>query len=673
MAPHPYSTLQVLAGRAGGRGNIDGIGTAARLDGPSGLALDGTGNLYIAMQDNATLRKLALATGEVSTVVGIPWRHTGLDGTGTAATLHQPAGLRWDGRDSLYIVDSGGHTLRRMFLANRQVLTAIGQHNLPGSLDDKGTAARLYHPGDVLIDTLYNTYMSDSANHTIRRADPSGLVSTLAGLAGQAGSADGVGSAARFNGPGGLAQDSIGNLYVADSANQLVRRLDPQTGQVTTVAGGTGSAGFIDGVGSTARFATPIGLAFDGQGSLYLADRDNQAIRRLDLASGMVSTLAGGRSGSADGVGSAAQFYCPTFLAHDRRDGSLYVSDQNNSTIRRIAVATRQVSTVAGSAATIGAADGIGPAAQFVGPHSVVVDRDGIAYVSDLADRTIRKIVLATGQVSTWVGGSGQSGSVDGIGTSARFRSPAGLALDDQGSLWVADQTDHTIRRVELATARVFTVAGFSGSPGSSDGFGTLAQFNYPTYVAMDRDRNLYVSEGRASSIRRLAIATGEVTTFVGEPRSEGHVDGIGRAARFGRPAGLAYDPRGLLYVADASFGTLRRVGLSTREVSLLAGQPYGLESLDGVGPAAVFTYLDGVALDRQGRYLYVTDGKHGLVRRVSLPDAAVTTPIGTIGLYGLKLGPLPGSLVAPGSLSVAPDGSLLIVDRQEQVVVQVR
>lgn len=671
--PRTYSTLRLVAGRPGGPGNIDGIGTAARLDGPSGLALDGTGNLYLAMQDNATLRKMVLATGEVSTVAGIPWRHTGQDGTGTGATLHQPGGVRWDGRDSLYIVDGGGHTVRRLLTASRQVLTAFGQHSVPGSLDAQGTAARFYYPGDVLIDSLYNTYISDSANHTLRHADPSGLVSTLAGVAGQPGSADGVGAAARFSAPAGLAQDALGNLYIADSANQLIRRLDPQTGQVTTLAGGTGSVGLVDGMGRAARFAGPGGLAYDGQGALYIADSGNSAIRRLDLASGMVSTLAGGRYGWADGVGGEAQFTFPRFLAHDRRDGSLYVSDWNNSTIRRIVIATRQVSTVAGAPATWGVSDGSGSEAQFGSPHSVVVDRAGTAYVSDLADCTIRKVVLATGQVSTWVGRSGQRGSVDGIGSSARFSGPAGLALDDHGNLWVADQSDHTIRRVELASARVVTVAGTSGMPAHVDGVGRLAQFNYPTHLAMDGDRNLYVSENRGASIRRVAVASGEVTTFVGEPRSEGHIDGIGRAARFGHPVGLAYDRRGLLYVADEGSGTLRQVVLATREVSLLAGQPYGRDSIDGVGAAASFTVLGGLALDGQGRSLYVTDGRHGLVRRVSLPDGTVTTPIGTIGLHGVKLGPLPGSLVSPGSLSVAPDGSLIIIDQQERVVLQAR
>ena len=227
-----------------------------------------------------------------------------------------------------------------------------------------------------------------TATDTIRKVTPGGVVTTLAGLAGSSGSADGMGSAARFSGPCGVAVDSAGNVYVADEGNNTIRKVTPG-GVVTTLAGLAGSSGSADGTGSAARFNMPYGVAVDSAGNVYVADSYNDTIRKV-TAGGVVTTLAGlaGSSGSADGTGSAAQFDLPMGVAVDSA-GNVYVGDCENSTIRKV-TAGGVVTTLAGQPGSSGNNDGVGSAARFYGPRGVAVDSAGKVYVADLWNNTIR-------------------------------------------------------------------------------------------------------------------------------------------------------------------------------------------------------------------------------------------------------------------------------------------
>jgi len=252
-------------------------------------------------------------------------------------------------------------------------------------------------PEGVAVDAAGNVYVADTINETIRQITPAGVVSTLAGLAGVGGSADGTGSAARFSGPFGVAADAAGNVYVADTFNQTIRKVTP-AGVVTTLAGQAGSAGSTDGTGSAARFSTPRRVAADAVGNVYVAEL-NHVIRKITPA-GVVSTLAGlaGAVGSADGTGSAARFADPQGVAVDAAD-NVYVADTANNTIRKITPAG-VVTTLAGLAGTSGSTDGTGTAARFTSPRGVAVDAAGKVYVADRNNGAIRKITPA-GVVTT--------------------------------------------------------------------------------------------------------------------------------------------------------------------------------------------------------------------------------------------------------------------------------
>jgi hypothetical protein len=319
-----------------------------------------------------------------------------------------------------------------------------GLPGVSGTNDGTGSAARFNGPGSVAVDSAGNVYEADFLNHTIRKVTPAGIVTTLAGVAGAAGTNDGSGSAAQFNGPATLDVDSNGNVYVADYNNDTIRKVTP-AGIVTTLAGLAGTPGSNDGTGAAARFNNPIGVAVDNATNVYVGDAGNNTIRKITPA-GVVTTLAGspGQQGSANGTGSAARFNNPHHVRTDNA-GNVYVADTVNSTIRKITPGG-VVTTLAGSPGQPGSADGIGSAARFNEPYGVAVITNGNVYVADTINSTIRRITPA-GVVSTLAGLAPLTGSLDGTGSAARFNQPISVAMDSAGNLYVADSQNNRITK----------------------------------------------------------------------------------------------------------------------------------------------------------------------------------------------------------------------------------
>jgi sugar lactone lactonase YvrE len=324
---------------------------------------------------------------------------------------------------------------------------------------------------------------------------------TLAGLTGASATTDGTGSAARFESPAGVAVDSAGNVYVADNAAFNIRKITPAA-VTTTLAGLANFSGSTDGTGSAARFWLPVGVAVDAgsPANVYVADTNNQTIRKV-TAAGVVTTVAGqvGVNGSADGTGSAAQFFDPFGVAVDAA-GNVYVADFTNRTIRKI-TPSGAVSTLAGLAGNAGSGDGTGSAARFGSPAAITVDAAGNLYVTDAFYSTIRKVTPG-GVVTTLVGSPGLTGSTDGVGVNARFKNPKAIAVDNTGNLFVADTGNNTIRKVTQAGV-VTTIAGVPGTEGSTDGSGSMALFKSPAGIAVDSGGTIYVGDSRNNTIRK--------------------------------------------------------------------------------------------------------------------------------------------------------------------------
>lgn len=318
--------------------------------------------------------------------------------------------------------------------------------------------ARLHEPAGIAVDSSGNIYVADTLNHTIRQLTPSAngwVVSTLAGLAGATGTNDGPGSSARFFFPYGIAVDSAGTVYVADTYNQTIRTLT-STGTnwwVNTIAGSPGAHGSANGVGGAASFYYPSGLAVDNAGNLFVADTYNHTIREVSPGAGgwNVTTPVGlaGAPGSADGTNNSAQFNFPYGIAVTGVD-QLYVADTYNSTIRSVTPSGNDwvVSTVAGLHGFAGSADGTNHSASFEYPFGVAVDTAGNLYVADTYNDTIREVTpIGTNWIVRTLGGApGISGSTDEVGNLALFYQPEGLATDSSGNLFIADTYNDTIR-----------------------------------------------------------------------------------------------------------------------------------------------------------------------------------------------------------------------------------
>lgn len=314
-----------------------------------------------------------------------------------------------------------------------------------GFVNGTATTAKFNWPMGIAIDTEGTIFVVDSANYVIRKITSAGVVSTFAG-SGIGGFADGIASVAQFNGIDGLAVDSAGNVYVADTNNHRIRKISP-AGVVSTLAGST--QGYANGTGTAARFNNPSGVAVDAAGNVFVTDTFNYRIRKITPA-GVVSTLAGsGIAGFANGSGTAAQFN-KTYGIAVNDTGSIFVADALNHRVRKI-TASGVVTTFAGS--VYGYANGNGTAAKFSYPYGITVDATDNVYVTDAEDNRIRKITIV-GMVST-LAGSGIGGFADGIGTTAQFINPCGVTVDAVGSVFISDATNHRIRKItnSLSTA----------------------------------------------------------------------------------------------------------------------------------------------------------------------------------------------------------------------------
>ncbi len=375
-----------------------------------------------------------------------------------------------------------------------------------GSADGSGSTARFYHPRGVAVDDLGNLFVADTGNHTIRKVTPDGVVTTLAGGPGARGTNNDIGRTVLVLGPTGEPEDV------------------------------PGASGTNDGKGRAARFCQPTSVAVDRAGNVFVADMMNNTIRKVTVA-GVVTTLAGypsvwpPRGGFA--IGSAPWIHQLPGVA-EYRTGYEFLAHA--------------------------ADDGTGSTARFYRPSSVAVDRDGNVIVADAANNRIRKVTPA-GVVTTLAGGPRSLGDADGTGSAARFNCPMGVAVDNAGNVFVADNFNHTIRKVgpvgvvtTLAgnasiTGHIGPVVGPVG--GYADGTGKGARFHFPEGVAVDSAGNVFVADSGNSTIRKVTPA-GVVTTIGGAPGVAGWADGIITSAQFCGPCGIAVDKAGRVYVTDS-------------------------------------------------------------------------------------------------------------------------
>lgn len=644
----------VFAGTPTPSGAADGTGRAARFDRPVGLATDSAGNVYVGDSSNSLVRKITPA-GVVTTVAGLAQSRGTTDGTGASARFMSPESLAADKDGTLYVADYDAHTIRRISPAG-EVTTLAGLAGVPGALDGTGNGARFRNPVGVAVDAAGNVYVADRGNRTVRKITPAGVVTTLAGVAGQSGSTDGTGSAARFTGLAGLAVDAAGNVYAAESTTHIVRRISP-AGEVTTLAGWPGLRGSTNGVGNAARFDAPAALAVDAAGNVYVADTVNEIIRRI-APDGTVTRYAGATdfAGNSDGDRlTAARFFRPQGIAIDSA-GNIYVSETFSHTVRKISAAG-VVSTLAGPGGNFGSANGPAATAQFHSPRSLAVDADGNVVVADTNNGALRRI-STEGVVTTIAGQPGQFGYNDGNAATSRLGFPYGLFIDGAHNIFFTDVVYHTLRRLTPAGS-VGTLAGSASAPGgSTDGFVTAARFNFPLGSAMDLFGTVYVVDSGNHTVRKITL-DGIVSTFAGLAGVTGSIDGPGETARFNSPDSVAVDLLGNVYVSDFGNSTIRKI-TPAGVVSTFAGMPALTGSVDGRGSAARFENPTGLAVDYAGN-VFVSDTNAHIIRKIA-PDGTVTTIGGIANESGIRAGAGSAArLHLPSGIAVDRDGTLYV------------
>lgn len=617
-------TFSTLAGTAGKTGSIDGAGSTASFFAPQGVVVDGSGNVYIADSSNATIRKIS-SSGAVTTFAGTAGMVGTADGTGGAARFKGPQGLAIGSSGNVFVADPFANAIRE--ITSSGVVTTLAGGSV-GSRDGVGGAAQFSRPSGVAVDANGNVFVADANNDTIRMVTKAGVVTTIAGSPGVVGSADGSGSAAKFNSPNGVAVDTSGNIYVADTFNGTIRKIT-STGVVTTLAGVAEENGTaVDGTGSAARFGALYGITIDLSGNLYVADAGFSTIRMVTSA-GVVTTLAGspGVNGSANGTGSAAQFYSPFGIAVSA-SGTIVVGDTLNETIRVGSVAAPVSPTIltqpASETVNVGGVSTFSVNAAGVPLPSYQWQQNGVN-ISTASNRfsgttsqtlTISNTQLADAGPYTAIitngSGSVESGpatlsvtapitysitNLEGLGAFSTRNGdaggPNGIAIDDSGNVYVTIGDE----LAKFASdGSLVLVAGTPTTPGSADGTGSGALFNKPSGIATDSSGNIYLADSGNNSIRKVT-ALGAVVTLAG--LTQGNADGIGINAQFNNPTAVAVDGAGNVYVADTGNNELREIAPNGSTTTLLSGSSFTFAN--GTQPIPSTYSITGVAVNSSG------------------------------------------------------------------------
>lgn len=647
-------SFTTIAGRPPLTGSVDGVGSEARFNGPFATAVDSAGNVYVPDVNAHIIRKITPA-GVVTTLAGKAGERGSADGVGSAARFNTPQAVAVDEAGNVYVADYGNSVIRKIS-STSAVTTFAGTAGAPGSADGTGSSARFNAPGALAVDAEGNVFVTDWLNRNIRKITSAGVVSTIAGQAGVSGSTDGVGLNARFGNTGGIAIDSAGNLYVADTNNHTIRKIT-SAGQVSTLAGAVGTSGLTNGVGVAARFNRPYGLTVNAQGNLFVVDTLNYAIRSI-APDGTVTTFAGtnGIRGSKNGTGNNARFFRPIGVAVDR-NGNFFVADYGNQTIRKITSAGA-VSDFAGPGGGFGSTDGTGSTARFDFPGGIALNGNGDILIADTGNFSLRKST-PTGLVSTVIGSNGTLGYADGDLSVAKIGYPSAVNVDPSGNIYIADAVYDVIRRISPDN-RVATFAGSPDQSGAVDATGTAARFNRPGGVATDRIGNIYVADTSNHTIRKIN-SSGGVTTLAGLAGTSGTANGVGSAARFFSPYGIAVDAAGTVFVADSSNHAIRKIA-PDGTVTTLAGLPGTSGSVNGFGSAARFLFPFALCLDESGN-VFVADADNYAVRKIT-PDGTVTTVGGLLGTSGSADGTGSNARFGnPTAIAMTNNGVLFIMD----------
>jgi sugar lactone lactonase YvrE len=619
--------VTVVAGNGAHGGSLGDGGPAisADLTYPSGVAADSAGNIFIADRTFCRIRKVSAQTGIISTVAGTfdTCSYFGDGGPATSAALNDPFDVAVDGSGNIFIADTWNCLVREVSASTGIISTVAGTPPATGLMNcgysgDGGpaTSAKIGQPYGLAVDSSGNIFIAGGC--VIRKISASsGTISTVAGTGSCGYSGDGaLATSAQLNQPYDVAVDGSGNIFIADTWNCLVREVSASSQLISTVMGdhdlGCGYSG--DGASATsAQLNQPYGVAVDSSGDIFIADYNDSVIREVSASTGNISTFAGVAVADPNHMGQMIGIpaYCGDgypgpdaelgFLndtpwaagMHTDRSGNVFIADTANNVIREVSASTGIITTVAGNGFVGFSGDG-GPAtsAELWDPRDVAVDGSGNIFIMDTGNCVVRKVTAFTGVITTVAGTPPDSSgnyycdfSGDGgPATSAELNPfdlmiPAGgVALDSSGDLFIADSGNGVIREVSAATGIITTVAGIANSiyiGGGDGGPATSASLNTPYGVAVDSSGNIFIADTHDYVIREVTAVNGNIYTVAGNMTL-----GLGFSGD-GGPAGLAQlrnvygvflDPAGNLFVPDPENCVIREVSASTGNIATVAG-----------------------------------------------------------------------------------------------------
>jgi uncharacterized protein (TIGR03437 family) len=620
-------------------------GTSASLAGVAGIAADPAGNLFFV--DQGIVLRLDATTGVLTLVAGNGecCGFSGDNGPATSAQLYDPMGVAVDSAGNLYIADGYNYRIRKV--SGGVISTVAGGGS---SLADNvpATSAQLYHPDAVAVDSAGNLYILD--HYRIRKVS-NGVISTVAGngVCCAFGGDNGPATSASLFSPTGIAVDSAGNLYIADTGNNRIREVT--NGVITTVAG-TGMQGFSgdNGPATSAQLFAPYGVAVDSAGNLYIADLNNFRVR--EVSNGAITTVAGnGTLGFGGDNGPATSAYLsPMGVALDSA-GNLYIADGDSYRIRK--VSTGVITTVAGGGSSL--QDNVPAASAQLAAAGLAVDSAGNLYMSDgnLIQRVSHGVI-------TTVAGAGWSLADNIPATSAQLTYPEGVAVDAAGNLYVADSGSGRVRKI--SNGLITTVAGngtwggFSGDNGPA----ASAQLWYPGGLAVDSAGNLYIADVGNNRVRK--VSNGVITTVAGNGTQGFNGDNIpATSAQLYGIGGLAVDSAGDLYIVDSFNNRIRKV--SNGVITTVAGNgTRGFSGDDGPTTSAQLSYPNAIAMDSAGN-LYIVDGYNDRIRKVSNGVITTVAGNGTPGFSGDNIPAVSAELNYPIAIAVDSAGNVYIAD----------
>ncbi len=617
FAPAVFAQQYTITTVAGGANPATPIAaTATSIGQPRRVAADSKGNVYFSSGNSV----FKIAGGSLILVAGNS--RAGFSGDGGPAALAQlnaPQGIAIDPSGNIYISDSNNNRVR-IVTTNGIINTFAGngQIGAPLAFGDGGPAnqANLHLPGGLASDSSGNIYIADTGDNLIRKVTTDGIVNTIAGdgLPGYSGDTAAA-TSAELHGPQDVAVDSSGNVYIADTGNGYIRKITSD-GNINFIVG-DGSIGYSGdgGLATSAGLIEPYSIAVDSSGNVYVAEPEDGRIRELTVSNGDINTVVGiGVLGFTGDSGPAikAEVHQASGVAVDP-SGNLYIADSLNNRIRKVSGGT--IATIAGNGAFSYSGDGgQATSAQLFAPQAVAVDASGDLFIADSGNNVVRE-TTAKGVIST-IAGTGAAGSSgdNGAAASAQLNAPQGIAVDASGDIYVADTVNARVRKISNGT--ISTYAG-NGTPGySGDGSSaTGAMLNSPVGLAVDKAGNLYIADAGNNAIRKVSTG-GSITTFAGKG-TQGYAGDGGPAASalLNGPQGVAVDSAGNVYIADTLNSVVREV-TANGVIQTIGGTGYaGYTGDGGIATAAQFGSPTSVVVDSAGTVFVADSGSR--IRRI--------------------------------------------------------